>query len=74
MTVSNTSTKDVVAFNNWADTATRSRRIRHPTTVYVEKKIKIPSSRDSCNSTIKTKSDDKDDNVISKSSYCWFFI
>ena len=49
MTVNDTS--KTVAFNVWADTATRSRRIRRPTTVYVEK-IKIPPSRDDCNSTI----------------------
>ena len=67
-------TKDAVTFNDWADTAARSRRIRRPTTVYVEKKIKIPSSRDVCNSTIKTKPDDEIDNVISKSRYCWIFI
>ena len=77
MTVNNNTsiTKDAVTFNDWADTAARSRRIRRPTTVYVEKKIKIPPSRDVCNSTIKAKPDDEDDNdVISKSRYCWFFI
>ena len=74
MTVNDTLAKDRVAFNDWADTATRSRRIRRPTTVHVEKKIEIPPSRDFCNSTITAKPDDEDDDVISKSRYCWFFI